>query len=339
MPVPLNTLWKPADYQYVIQRLASGGAGRQRGAAAADRRHPARRIGRSIRHIIVVGSGESTHTHTHVRHAARAGRRRARRRADEPRRAGVLALLVGQHRRAEGLRAPAARHGRLRRAVRQGRARHPASAIAASASRSCSSPTASATRCRFRSRSARRRSSGRVRRRRRTCTTVIEKHRPTLFFSVPTGYGMMLAHCSVAGRARTSICRAIRLAVSAGEALPPALYERFKQRFGVDIIDGIGSTEALHMFISNRPGAIRPGSSGLIVTGYEARMLDDGGVPVPRRRDRQSVDQRRLGLRRATGISTRKRRTRSKGTGFAPATSTRRTRTATSGTRAAPTTC
>ena len=77
--------------------------------------------------------------------------------------------------------------------------------------------------------------------------------------------------------------------MSAGEALPPALYERFKQRFGVDILDGIGSTEALHMFISNRPGAIRPGSSGQIVEGYEARMLDDAGRAVPRRRDRQSA--------------------------------------------------
>ena len=72
----------------------------------------------------------------------------------------------------------------------------------------------------------------------------------------------------------------IRLAVSAGEALPAALYERFKQRFGVDIIDGIGSTETLHMFISNRPDAIRPGSSGLIVRGYEARLLDDEGDAV-----------------------------------------------------------
>jgi acyl-coenzyme A synthetase/AMP-(fatty) acid ligase len=61
------------------------------------------------------------------------------------------------------------------------------------------------------------------------------------------------------------------------------LYQRFKQRFGIDIIDGIGSTEALHMFISNRPAAMRPGSSGLIVNGYEARILDDNGVPVPRK--------------------------------------------------------
>ncbi len=103
---------------------------------------------------------------------------------------------------------------------------------------------------------------------------VIERHQPTLFFSVPTGYGMLLAD------ARDHDLSSIRLAVSAGEALPPALYERFKQRFDIDIIDGIGSTEALHMFISNRPGAIRPGSSGLLVRGYDARVLDDGGVAV-----------------------------------------------------------
>jgi len=59
------------------------------------------------------------------------------------------------------------------------------------------------------------------------------------------------------------------------------LYQRFKERFGVDIIDGIGSTEVLHMFISNRPGMIRPGSSGKIVSGYEARLLDEHGLPTP----------------------------------------------------------
>jgi benzoate-CoA ligase family protein len=107
---------------------------------------------------------------------------------------------------------------------------------------------------------------------------VIARHRPTLFFSVPTGYGMLLAHTNEAGD--DFDLRSVRLAVSAGEALPPALFERFKQRYGVDIIDGIGSTEALHMFISNRPGAIRPGSSGQVVKGYDARVLDDGGREV-----------------------------------------------------------
>ena len=130
---------------------------------------------------------------------------------------------------------------------------------------------------------------------------VIEKHKPTLFYSVPTGYGMLLAHQrpraeTPAGphdKADSSTdtqdgphdqpdfdLSSIRLAVSAGEALPASLYERFKRRFGVDIIDGIGSTEVLHMFISNRPDAIRPGSSGLIVEGYDARLLDEGGTPI-----------------------------------------------------------
>jgi len=108
---------------------------------------------------------------------------------------------------------------------------------------------------------------------------IIETHRPTLFFSVPTGYGMLLAHVEAGDDFDLS---SVRLAVSAGEALPGAIYERFKQRFGVDIIDGIGSTEALHMFISNRPTAIRPGSSGLIVDGYEAKILDDEQLAVPR---------------------------------------------------------
>ena len=108
---------------------------------------------------------------------------------------------------------------------------------------------------------------------------VIEKHRPTLFYSVPTGYGMMLAHTRAE---RDFDLSSLRLAVSAGEALPAALYERFKERFNVDIIDAIGSTEVGYMFISNRPDAIRPGSSGLVVPGYEARLLDDGGTPVAR---------------------------------------------------------
>jgi benzoate-CoA ligase len=108
---------------------------------------------------------------------------------------------------------------------------------------------------------------------------VIEKHRPTLFFSVPTNFGMLLAHQR---QGRDFDLSSIRYAVSAGEALPAALFERFKSRFGVEILDGIGSTEILHIFISNRPGAIRPGSSGLLVPGYEAKLLDEEGRPAPR---------------------------------------------------------
>ena len=106
---------------------------------------------------------------------------------------------------------------------------------------------------------------------------VIERHRPTLFFSVPTNYAMLLAHREDGREFNLS---SIRYGVSAGEALPPALFERFRDRFGVDILDGIGSTEILHIFISNRPGSIRPGSTGQLVDGYEAQLVDERQHPV-----------------------------------------------------------
>lgn len=105
----------------------------------------------------------------------------------------------------------------------------------------------------------------------------IERYKPTLFFSVPTNYGMLLSHQP---EGRDFDLSTVRYAVSAGEALPESLYRRFKQRFGVDILDAIGSTECLHMFIANRPGRVRPGSSGEMVPGYEARIVDDQDRPV-----------------------------------------------------------
>jgi benzoate-CoA ligase len=108
---------------------------------------------------------------------------------------------------------------------------------------------------------------------------LIERCRPTLFFSVPTHYAMLLAHRD---ERREFDLSSIRCAVSAGEALPPAVLTRFRERFGVEILDGIGSTEALHIFISNRRGSVRAGSSGLLVPGYEAALLDEHGAPVAR---------------------------------------------------------
>ena len=107
---------------------------------------------------------------------------------------------------------------------------------------------------------------------------IIERYRPTLLFSVPTHYAMLLAHTVPE---REFDLSSIRAAVSAGEALPPAVFERFRKRFGIDILDGIGSTEVLHIFISNQPGRVRPGSSGLVVPGYEARLVDEHGQSVP----------------------------------------------------------
>lgn len=106
---------------------------------------------------------------------------------------------------------------------------------------------------------------------------IIEKHRPTLFFSVPSNYVKLLAHSATHPDFDLSC---VRHAVSAGEALPASIYHRFKERFGVEILDAIGSTEALHMMISNAPGEVRPGSSGKILPGFEARIVDDNDEPV-----------------------------------------------------------
>ncbi len=105
----------------------------------------------------------------------------------------------------------------------------------------------------------------------------IERHRPSLFFSVPSNYAALLNHCR---EGRDFDLSSIRNGVSAGEALPASIFEKFRDRFGVEILDGIGSTEALHIFISNRNGEIRPGSSGRAVPGCEARLLDDEKKPV-----------------------------------------------------------
>ena len=99
--------------------------------------------------------------------------------------------------------------------------------------------------------------------------------RPTVFFGAPTGYAGMLAHPKLPGRGEV----ALRLASSAGEALPAELGERFKAHLGVDIVDGIGSTEMLHIFLSNTPERVRYGSTGWPVPGYRIELRgDDGGA-------------------------------------------------------------
>ena len=98
----------------------------------------------------------------------------------------------------------------------------------------------------------------------------------TLFFAGPTFFANMLR----AGLAADAL-GGVRLAASAGEALPAALYERWTGHFGVDILDGIGMTEMLHIFLSNREGSVRPGTTGVAVPGYDLKILDEEGTPVP----------------------------------------------------------
>jgi benzoate-CoA ligase len=101
-------------------------------------------------------------------------------------------------------------------------------------------------------------------------------HQPTVFFGAPTGFAGMLAAPDLPARADV----ALRLVSSAGEALPGHIGETFKTHFGVDIVDGIGSTEMLHIFLSNKPGDVRYGTTGWAVPGYELSLRDDDGQPV-----------------------------------------------------------
>lgn len=108
---------------------------------------------------------------------------------------------------------------------------------------------------------------------------VIRDHGPTVFFCVPTLYGQVLNHTD----ATAKDLKSIRRAISAGEALPAPVFERFKERFGIEILDGLGSTEALHIFVSNTPTDIKPGTSGKPVPGYEVKIVDDNGKQVAKR--------------------------------------------------------
>jgi benzoate-CoA ligase len=103
------------------------------------------------------------------------------------------------------------------------------------------------------------------------------RHRPTVFYGVPTLYASMLVSPNLPARAEV----AMRVCTSAGEALPREIGERFTAHFGAEILDGIGSTEMLHIFLSNRAGAVEYGTTGRPVPGYEVELRDEAGRPVP----------------------------------------------------------
>jgi benzoate-CoA ligase family protein len=109
--------------------------------------------------------------------------------------------------------------------------------------------------------------------------SVIDKHQPTVFYSVPTSYAALLHNAEETGR--EALGERVRMCISAGEPLPKHLYDEWQERFGLEILDGIGSTEILHIFISNRPGQSRGGSTGQIVPGYEAKLINEDGREVP----------------------------------------------------------
>lgn len=106
---------------------------------------------------------------------------------------------------------------------------------------------------------------------------LIARFRPTILVNVPTMMSAMVAHPA----ASTQDLSSLRLCTSAGEALPAELHRKWDETFGVEVVDGIGSSEAYHIYISNRPGAARQGSCGQVVPGYSARVVRDDGAEAP----------------------------------------------------------
>ena len=105
----------------------------------------------------------------------------------------------------------------------------------------------------------------------------IARHRPTILINVPTMVNQMVSH----QRAGEQDLTCLRFATSAGEALPVPLYERWKEVFGVELLDGLGTAEMWHIFVSNLPGAVVPGTLGRVVPGFEIEVRDSDGQSVP----------------------------------------------------------
>ncbi len=111
-----------------------------------------------------------------------------------------------------------------------------------------------------------------------TVAAILRRHPVTVFYAVPTFYAAFLANPGAPKRAGLTL----RYCVSAGEALPPDVGRRWQERYGVDVLDGIGSTEMLHIFLSNYPGEVRYGTTGKPVPGYDIRLVDDDGNVITR---------------------------------------------------------
>src|SRR5580692_4321767 len=110
---------------------------------------------------------------------------------------------------------------------------------------------------------------------------LLKRHQVTVFYAVPTFYAAFLASPAAPERRELKL----RRSVSAGEALPPDIGRRWSERYGTDILDGLGSTEMLHIYLTNRPGDVKYGTSGKPVAGYDLRLIDDDGRVITTRGD------------------------------------------------------
>ncbi len=286
---------------------------------------------------VVVAGGEAAATCRSQRSSAR-GTERSPRADDHRRRRLLLALFLGLDRAAQGHGARCTRSLVTdRRALRAAGARHPRGATSCSPRPSSSSPTGWATRLTFPLRGRRHhRADGRAADARGGRSSGCVEQRPTIFYGVPTLYAAMLASRRAA-EARAA--RAAPLRLGRRGAARRASASAGREHFGVEILDGIGSTEMLHIFLSNRPGDVRYGTTGKPVPGYELRSSDEQGAAGTRRARSATCRSAARRRRSATGTTARRAARPSRGRGRAAATSTPSTPTATTSTPAAATTC
>ena len=167
------------------------------------------------------------------------------------------------------------------------------------------------------------------------CSQPLKKFRPTIFYGVPTLYAALLA--DPAGPKRQELN--LRVCVSAGEALPAEIGKRWTEAYGCDILDGIGSTEMLHIFLSNRPGEVRYGTTGKAVPGYELRIVGDDGQECGAGEIGELADQRPERRPHVLEQPCQDQGDVLPANGRAAATSTRATPTATTPMAGAATTC
>ncbi len=165
------------------------------------------------------------------------------------------------------------------------------------------------------------------------CLAAIERHRPTILFGLPTLYNALLAHPGSERRDLSSL----RLCVSAAEVLSSEMFREWQRRYGLSIVEGLGSTEVLHMYLSNRVDQQKPGASGARVPGYEIKLTDIDGNPVQRGESGVMWVRGRLFGARCTGTGPTRRGRRCARAGSGPATASTKTRTASTTSRAVPT--
>ena len=278
VPAPLNTMLRAADYAYLFEDSGCG--------LVVYSSEFAQEVEPALKQVAV----KAPHGRRLPRRAGQ-GLRQARGAARRADRRLLLALLLGLDRPAQGRRAPASRHGGDQRALRRARARR---------ARGRRQLLGGQALLRLRARQLH--DLPAVDRQHRRCSTTAgrrptrpsrpsRRFKPTLYFGVPTLYAAQLAALEKKPRDFSSI----RACVSAAEALPADIFRRWKERTGTVILDGIGSTECLHIFIGNRLDDYRPGTSGKPVPGYEVKIVDEHGKPVPRGEGGRAVDPLGIG--------------------------------------------